>query len=93
MRPSAGTGRPALMMVGQDIGQRGAADMPRMENAKGEALYYNVVEKNGKIQYVLKGIGSTLILGRDKQKKKSRIFTQEAQVEQYLRRHGFETTY
>lgn len=67
--------------------------MPRMENAKGGALYYNVVEKNGKIQYVLKGIGSTLILGRDKQKKKSRIFTQEAQVEQYLRRHGFKTTY
>lgn len=43
--------------------------MPRMENAKGEALYYNVVEKNGKVQYVLKGIGSTLILGRDKQKR------------------------
>ena len=67
--------------------------MPRMENAKGEALYYIVVVKNGKVQYVLKGIGSTLILGRDKQKKKSRIFTQEAQVEQYLRRHGFETAY
>lgn len=67
--------------------------MPRMENAKGEALYYNGVEKNGKVQYVLKGIGSTLILGRDKQKKKSRIFTQEAQVEQYLQRHGFETAY
>lgn len=32
-------------------------------------------------------------LGRDKQKKKSRIFTQEAQVEQYLQRHGFETAY
>ena len=67
--------------------------MPRMEKATGEALYYNVVEKNGKVQDVLKGIGSTLILGRDKQKKKSRIFTQEAQVEQYLRRHGFETAY
>ena len=24
--------------------------MPRMENAKGEALYYNVIMKNGKIQ-------------------------------------------
>lgn len=40
--------------------------MPRLENSRGEALYYNVVEKNGKIQYVLKGIGSTVILGRDK---------------------------
>ena len=36
--------------------------MPRLENSRGEALYYNVVEKNGKIQYVLKGIGSTVIL-------------------------------
>ena len=67
--------------------------MKMVNKATGEALYYNLVEKNGKIQYVLKGIGSTLILGRDKQKKKSRIFTQEAQAEQYLRRHGFESTY
>jgi len=67
--------------------------MPRLENSRGEALYYNVVEKNGKIQYVLKGIGSTVILGRDKQRRRSRIFTQEAQAEQYLRRHGFEVTY
>lgn len=42
--------------------------MPRLENSRGEALYYNVVEKNGKIQYVLKGIGSTVILGRDKRR-------------------------
>ena len=55
--------------------------MPRLENSRGEALYYNVVEKNGKIQYVLKGIGSTVILGRDKQRRRSRIFTQEAQAE------------
>ena len=67
--------------------------MPRLENSRGEALYYNVVEKNGKSQYVLKGIGSTVILGRDKQRRRSRIFTQEAQAEQYLRRHGFEVTY
>lgn len=67
--------------------------MPRLENSRGEALYYNVVEKNGKIQYVLKGIGSTVIWGRDKQRRRSRIFTQEAQAEQYLRRHGFEVTY
>ena len=63
--------------------------MPRMENAKGEALYYNVIMKNGKIQYALKAIGDTVILGRDRQRKKSRIFTQYAQAEAYLRRHGF----
>ena len=63
--------------------------MPRMQNEKGEALYYNVIMKNGKIQYALKAIGETVILGRDRQRKKSRIFTQYAQAEAYLRRHGF----
>lgn len=65
----------------------------KMVNAKGEALYYNIVEKNGKVQYVMKAIGDTVILGRDRQKKKSRIFTQEAQAMAYLKRNGFETTY
>ena len=61
----------------------------RMKNDNGEELYFNDVKKNGKNVYVLKGIGNTLIIGRDRQKKKSRIFTQEAQVERYLKRHGF----
>ena len=61
----------------------------KMVNAKGEAIYYNCVEKAGKTQYVLKGIGDTVILGRDRQKKRSRIFTQEAQAEAFLRRTGF----
>lgn len=63
----------------------------KMVNAKGEALYYNPVEKNGKLVFVVKAIGDTVILGRDRQKKKSRIFTQEAQAEAYLKRNGFET--
>ena len=63
--------------------------MPRMENAKGEALYYNVIMKNGKIQYALKAIGETVILGRDRQKRKYRAFAQEAQAERYLQRYGF----
>lgn len=61
----------------------------KMMNQTGEALYYNAVDKGGKICYVLQGIGNTVIIGRDKQRKKSRIFTQEAQAEAYLRRHGF----
>lgn len=64
----------------------------KMVNDKGEALYYNVVQKNGKVQYVMKAIGDTVILGRDRQKKKSRIFTQEAQAEAYLNRNGFRCT-
>ncbi len=60
-----------------------------MVNAKGEAVYYNMVTKNGKDQFVIKGIGSTVILGRDRQRRKSRSFTQQHQAEQYLARHGF----
>ena len=48
--------------------------MPRMQNEKGEALYHNVIMKNGKIQYALKAIGDTVILGRDRQKRKYRAF-------------------
>ena len=65
----------------------------RMANAKGEAVYFNVVEKNGKLQYVVKGIGDTVVLGRDRQKRKSRIFTREAQAERFLERNGYQATY
>ena len=65
----------------------------KMANAKGEAVYYNIVEKNGKLQYVVKGIGDTVVLGRHRQKRKSLIFTQEAQAERFLDRNGFRTAY
>ena len=61
----------------------------KMANERGDEIYYNIVTKGGKTQYVIKGIGATVVLGRDRQKKKSRIFTQEAQVEAFLRRNGF----
>ena len=61
----------------------------KLANAKGEMVYYNLVEKRGKIQWVVKGIGDTVVLGRDRQKKKSRTFTQEAQAETFLTRNGF----
>lgn len=61
----------------------------KLANAKGEMVYYNLVEKRGKIQWVVKGIGDTVVLGRDRQKKKSRTFTQEAQAEAFLTRNGF----
>ena len=61
----------------------------KMMNEKGEAVYYNLVTKNGKDVYVVQGIGSTLVLGRDRQKRRSRAFTQEAQACAYLSRHGF----
>lgn len=61
----------------------------KMMNAKGEAIYYNPVVKNGKDQYIIKGIGSTMVIGRDRQKLKSRTFTKESQAQSYLDRHGF----
>lgn len=61
----------------------------KMVNQKGEAVYYNPVVKNGKDQWIIKGIGSTMIIGRDRQKLKSRTFTQERQAEAYLKRNGF----
>lgn len=61
----------------------------KMANAKGEAVYFNLVTKNGKDVWIVQGIGSTLVLGRDRQKRRSRTFTQEAQASVYLSRHGF----
>lgn len=63
--------------------------MAKLANAKGEMVYFNLVQKNGKLQWVIKGIGDTVVLGRDRQKKKSRAFTQEAQADAYLKRNGF----
>ncbi len=65
--------------------------MAKFANDRGEMVYFNLVEKNGRLQWVVKGIGDTVVLGRDRQKKKSRIFTQEAQARAYLDRNGFTT--
>ena len=61
----------------------------KMVNEKGEAVYYNPVVKNGKDQFIIKGIGDTMVIGRDRQKLKSRTFTKESQAQSYLDRHGF----
>lgn len=31
--------------------------MAKLANAKGEMVYFNLVQKNGKLQWVIKGIG------------------------------------
>ena len=41
--------------------------MAKLANAKGEMVYFNLVQKNGKLQWVIKGIGDTVVLGRDRQ--------------------------
>lgn len=45
-----------------------------MINDKGEAVYFNPIRKNGKDQWLIQGIGSTIVLGRDRQRRKSRTF-------------------
>ena len=62
-----------------------------INKATGEAVYFNPITKRGKEAWIVQGIGSTVVLGRDRQKKKSRTFTQYAQAEAYLKRHGFES--
>ena len=61
----------------------------RMTNAEGRTIYYNDVQKRGKMRYIVKSIDGAPIIGRDKQKRQSRTFTQEAQAEAWLRRNGF----
>lgn len=59
-----------------------------MVNDKGEAVYYNLVRKNNKDYWLVQGIGSTVVYGRDRERRKSRHFTQEQQAERYLARQG-----
>ncbi len=60
-----------------------------MVNDKGEAVYYNLVRKNNKDYWLVQSIGSTVVYGRDRERRKSRHFTQEQQAERYLARQWF----
>lgn len=62
-----------------------------INKANGEAVYFNPITKRGKEAWVIQGIGATVVIGRDHQKRKSRTFTQYAQAEAYLKRNGFES--
>ncbi len=65
--------------------------MKMINKATGEAVYFNPVTKAGKVVWLIQGIGSTVVVGRDRQKQKSRAFSQYPQAEAYLKRHGFES--
>lgn len=69
----------------------GGNGMKMINKASGEAVYFNPIRKNGKDVWIIQGIGATVVIGRDRQKLKSRTFTQYAQAEAYLKRHGFES--
>lgn len=62
----------------------------KMRNNQGQEVYYNQVIKHGVERYIIQAATKeTIILGRDRQKRKSRTFAQEAQAEAWLRRMGF----
>ncbi len=51
--------------------------MVKMVNrVSGEAVYFNPITKRGKEAWIIQGIGNTVVIGRDRQKKKSRTFEQ-----------------
>jgi len=61
----------------------------KMINGQGQAIYYNIVEKRGKLRYIVLAASGQAILGRDREKRNSRTFTQEHQAEAWLRRNGY----
>lgn len=64
----------------------------KMVNEAGEAIYYNPVMKHGKLCYVVMAASGQVILGRDRQKRKTRTFSQEHQAEAWLKRNGYKAT-
>ena len=62
----------------------------KMVNQAGEAVYYNTVEKRGEIRYIVKAASGQTLTGRDRQKLKSRTFSQEHQARAFLKRNGYQ---
>lgn len=63
----------------------------KLSNKQGQAIYYNVVSKGGQVRFVVQAASGQTIPGRDRQKLKSRTFSQEHQAEAYLKRLGYTT--
>lgn len=61
----------------------------KLTNAEGLSVYYNVVTKRGKERHIVLAASGQKITGRDRQRTKSRTFTQEHQAETWLRNHGY----
>lgn len=62
----------------------------RMTNEAGQVVYYNCVTKHGEIRYQVQAASGQMLPGRDRQRRKSRTFSQEHQAEKYLLRLGYE---
>lgn len=64
----------------------------KLINSSGEAVYYNCVMKHDKVRYQIQAASGQTITGRDRQKRKSRTFTQEHQAAAWLRGKNFTGT-
>ena len=63
----------------------------KLANGQGQAVYYNVVTKGGQVRFVIQAASGQTIPGRDREKLKSRTFSQEHQAEAFLKRLGYTT--
>lgn len=64
----------------------------KLMNEAGQAVYYNIVEKRGQLRYIVLAASGQAILGRDRQRRKSRTFTQEHQARAWLERNEYTTS-
>lgn len=65
----------------------------RMANEAGEVVYYNPVMKHGNLCFVVQAASGQTLPGRDRQKRKTRSFSQQHQAEAFLRRMGYTVDY
>lgn len=61
----------------------------KLLNSDGQGVYYNIVEKRGKLRFIVLAASGQKLIGRDKQKLKSRTFLNEHSAEAWLKRHGY----
>lgn len=61
----------------------------KLLNEKGQGVYYNVVEKRGQLRYIVLAASGQKLIGRDKQKLKSRTFLTEPKAQAWLKRNGY----
>lgn len=61
----------------------------RFGNERGEVVYYNCVMKHHHIRYQIQAVSGQTIPGRDRRRRKSRIFSCERQAAAWLLRNGY----
>ena len=79
---------PAYTLMQRAVRREGERKMKGI-NEQGQAVYYNVVIKHGKVRYLVQAASGQTISGRDRQKRKSRTFVQEHQAAAWLQRNGY----